>query len=153
MKLYLVQHAKSKPKEDDPRRSLSPEGYEDIKRIAGFAQQYLSINIQQIIHSTKPRAKQTAEVLARHLNPIQGLQEDENLEPLTAPEIWRTRIHEMKKNVLIVGHLPHLSKLTSLLLGKIDYKIISFKMGGILCLEKENMDWVIRWKIDPDMVP
>ena len=77
----------------------------------------------------------------------------ENLEPLTDPEIWRTRIHEMKKNVLIVGHLPYLSKLTNLLLGKIDNKIISFKMGGILCLEKENMDWVIRWKIDPDMVP
>ncbi len=36
MRVYLVQHGKAKPAEEDPSRDLTGEGYEEVKRVADF---------------------------------------------------------------------------------------------------------------------
>ena len=56
MKLYLVQHAESKRKEEDPSRPLSEKGWEDIRKMAKYAEKYLHIQVNQIFHSGKLRA-------------------------------------------------------------------------------------------------
>ena len=114
MFLYLVQHAEAKKEEVDPSRSLSENGMRNIQTTSlFFARQGLKVN--KIFHSNKLRAKQTAEVLAEHLKPEQGLSEIDGLAPLDDPNIWLERLKGVPDDVILVGHLPHLARLASLL--------------------------------------
>ena len=155
MKLYLVQHADAKSKKEDPSRPLSDRGWEDIRRVVKYAEKHLHIQVEEIIHSGKLRAKQTAEVLAEHLNPTKGMIDSEDLEPLADPRIWKNRLAETAGNIMIVGHLPHLGKLTGLLLtGDKSKEIVRFRMGGIICLERdEGSRWTIQWMTTPETIP
>jgi len=36
MRVYLVQHGKAKPAEEDPGRGLTGEGYAEVKQVADF---------------------------------------------------------------------------------------------------------------------
>lgn len=155
MKLYLVQHAEAKSKVEDSSRPLSENGLRIIRKVAKHAGKHLRIQVAEIVHSGKLRAKQTAEVLAEHLKPTNGLMASKDLEPLADPRIWKNRLAETAKDVMLVGHLPHLSKLSSLLLaGNENKEIIKFKMGGIICLERdESSRWTTRWMITPDIIP
>jgi phosphohistidine phosphatase len=155
MKLFLVQHAESKHKEQDTTRPLSEKGWKTIKKMAKHAEEQLQIGVTQICHSGKLRARQTAEVLAEYLNPPKGMIADENLQPLADPKIWKERLVETTKEIMLVGHLPHLSKLTSLLLVGDEYKeVVAFTMAGIACLERDQQrHWSIQWVLTPKAVP
>ena len=155
MRLYLVQHAEAKSKEENPSRPLSEKGLEDIKKVAKYAQKNLRIQVAEIVHSGKLRAVQTADVLAEHLKPTKGPTTSKDLEPLANPGIWKNRLAETTKDIVLVGHLPHLSKLSGLLLaGNEDKDIIEFRMGGIVCLERnESGRWSTKWMITPEIIP
>ena len=148
MKVYLVQHAKPKSKEEDPDRPLSNEGKNDIIKIVKFLPQ---LNIKKVLHSSKLRAQQTAEILAKSLKAevISG----DALEPLADPAIWAQRLDKESEDVMLVGHLPHLAKLASQLLTQNQEKpVISFKQGGIVCLEKTDHGWEVAWMVTPELL-
>ena len=65
------------------------------------------------------------------------------------------RLAETTEDIMLVGHLPHLSKLSSLLLtGNEDLEIIEFIMAGIVCLERDKSGrWTVRWMITPETIP
>ena len=155
MKLYLVQHAESKRKDEDLSRSLSDKGRRDIRKMAKYAGKHLHIEVIQIAHSGKLRAKQTAEVLAEYLQPGNGVIAAEDLEPLADPNVWNNRLAETTENIMLVGHLPHLGKLASLLLtlnGSED--VVKFRNGGITCLERdESGRWAVQWVVSPEIIP
>jgi phosphohistidine phosphatase len=153
MLIYLVQHADAKKEEVDPSRSLSEKGMHDIKRVASYASR-LNIEIYKIFHSNKLRAKQTAEVLSENLKPTKGVSEVDGLSPLDDPNIWAERLKDIPDDIILVGHLPHLGKLVSLLLSeKADRNIISFKMAGIVCLKRDDTGaWSLQWMITPEIV-
>ena len=54
----------------------------------------------------------------------------------------------------MVGHLPHLERLTSLLLtGSPDRRPVVFRNGGVVCLEKDGSGvWSLLWAIVPDLL-
>ncbi len=153
MLLYLVQHAEAKSKDEDPSRSLSEKGIQNIKKVAHYASA-LNIKVSKIFHSTKLRALQTAQVLAEHIKVKDGISETEGLDPLDDPGIWFKRISEIKEDIILVGHLPYLNKLASLMLcDNMEKNVIDFKMGSIVCLERfENKDWGVEWMITPEVV-
>lgn len=151
MNLYLIQHARAKSEEEDPLRPLSDKGYSDITKTAKFLSK-LSHDINSIYHSGKLRAKQTAEVLAEILK-ISNLAEMKGLNPLDEPEIVAEQIVKEQSSIIIVGHLPHLGKLASLLLcGDKNLKIVSFQMAGIVCLNREETLWSVKWAIIPEIL-
>jgi phosphohistidine phosphatase len=153
MFVYLVQHADAKKEEVDPSRSLSEKGLQDIKKVASYVSQ-LNIKVYKIFHSGKLRAKQTAEVLSKNLNPAKGITEVEGLAPLDAAEIWVERLKGMTDDIVLVGHLPHLGKLASLLFcGRADKNVVSFKMAGIVCLKRNDIgEWSLQWMLTPEIV-
>ena len=155
LRLYLVQHAEAKSKAEDPERPLSGKGLMNIRKIGKFAKQNLRIDVAQIFHSGKLRAKQTAEILADHLLSTKEVIIKETLEPLADPKIWRTRLEKAKEDIMLVGHLPHLNKLASdLLCSNENSEVITFRMGAIICLERDNQNhWAIHWIITPDNLP
>jgi len=153
MLLYLVQHAEAKREEEDPSRGLSEKGFQDIKKVAAFAAD-LNIRVSQIFHSGKKRALQTAEVLADHLKPENGISRTDGLAPMDDPHIWFENILKTDEDTMLVGHLPHLARLAAMLLCN-DKKgnAVDFKMGGIVCLKRfDKGEWAIEWMIIPEVI-
>lgn len=153
MFLYLVRHGEAHREAEDPLRALSEKGIAEVARIAS-AVKNLNISVLRIFHSPKVRAKQTAHILFEYLNPAQGLSETDGLAPLDNPEIWAMRVGDMVDDVILVGHLPHLGRLASLLLcGRADKDVIAFRAGGIACLNRNDAGaWSLEWILTPDSV-
>jgi phosphohistidine phosphatase len=145
MKLYLIQHGEAKSEVEDPERSLTARGEKEITSVSKAATG-LNIRPSKIYHSGKMRAKQTAEIIANGLkipNPsvqsVQGLNPNDEIHP------WA--------ELMLVGHLPFLERLTSFLLcGNENARLVLFRNGAIVCLnQKEDKGWAIRWILTPEM--
>lgn len=153
MFLYLVRHADARKEEEDPSRALSEKGVYDITRISSYVAQ-LGLNVLQIFHSHKLRARQTAEILFEYLKPVKGFAEADGLSPLDHPEIWAARLQDTHDNMLLVGHLPHLGRLAALLLcGQPEKNIITFRTAGIACMKRDDTGaWSSEWILTPEIV-
>ena len=152
MALYLIQHGKSLPKDQDPDQGLSEEGTAETERMANLAKDH-GVTVSQIRHSAKTRARQTAEIFARTLNPKQGIQEVSGIKPLDDVAEYAAKI-DPDENVMLIGHLPFMERITSYLItGSIDQTVFKFQNSGIVCLDKdpEKQGWVIVWTLMPTM--
>ncbi len=153
MRIYLVQHGESLPEAVDPERPLSDKGRADISKTAGFLKG--KITIDTIWHSTKLRARQTAEIIGKALLPEKGLAEKQGLAPNDPADIIKNEIlKESHEHLMIVGHLPFMARLASLLLtGSDSGSIVSFRQGGVLCLELTDKNtWTLAWIIFPELL-
>ncbi len=154
MNLYLVQHAEAYPKESDPEQSLSKVGLQNIRKTAYFASEVLNIRVSMILHSGKTRAEQTAGILGKRLNPTNGVNVADGLKAMDKPSIWADRLKEQFEDIMLVGHLPYMSRLASLLLcGDSEKEIIKFRNAGIVNLIRDDLKvWSIGWILIPEMV-
>ena len=153
MKLYLVQHGEATTKDVNPDRPLTKKGKSDSSKTASFLKAS-GINVDLIWHSTKKRAIETAKIFERELSPKETTQEKENLSPNDPVSETFEMIGKAKKDIMIVGHLPFLQKLLSLmLLDSESYEILKFNMGGCVCLEcGEEGKWQLLFGIIPDLL-
>ncbi len=152
MALYLVQHGKSLPKDVDPEKGLSKEGIAEVERIAEVAKGY-GVSVSRVKHSGKKRARRTAEIFAEALAPEGAVVEAGGLKPLDDVSAVAGAL-DSRENLMLVGHLPFMSRLTSyLIVGSIDAPIFKFQNGGIVCLDREPNDgsWFIKWTISPNI--
>jgi len=153
VRIYLVQHGEAKPKDEDPERPLTERGRADVARVAEFARQ-AGVEPAEIRHSGKLRAEQTAEILRQHLAPEKGTRAVEGLSPNDDVAPLAKELAAVNEPLMIVGHLPFLAKLAGLLLvGSPDASIVRFRMGGIVCLERDDEGrWSVAWMITPDLL-
>jgi phosphohistidine phosphatase len=155
MYLYLAQHGKAVPNEQDPERPLSMEGRHETKRVASLLAKGPDISIQKIYHSGKLRAEQTAAIFARELRLQDRVEMAKELNPTSLPWGWVERLVDMQENVMIVGHLPHLKRLTALLVCQDESKkCVEFRNAGVVCLFRDESGiWSLRWIIIPQILP
>jgi phosphohistidine phosphatase len=152
MEIYLVQHGEAKPEAEDPERPLTDRGRAEAESVALYVAG-LGINVVRIHHSGKLRARQTAEVFAQHMNPKEGVSERQGLSPKDDPHEVRQLIDRAEKPLMLVGHLPHLSRLVALLVsGNPDKEVVRFRMAGIVCLGKTDTGWAVNWAVIPEIV-
>ena len=152
MKLYLVQHGNAAVKEIDPDRSLTVKGKDDVSKVAGFIR---PLNISaHLWHSGKTRAAQTAEMLAEAITVKGPVSVKKGLWPNDDVKKIKEQIESGGEDVMIVGHLPFLGKLASLLVtGNESKGTIGFKQGGVVCLEcGEEKLWHVEWMVIPDIL-
>ncbi len=150
MSLFLVQHGESLPKDQDPEKGLSKKGIEETQKIAQVAKMY-NIPVSQIVHSGKKRALQTAQIFHKELKIEAQLQIIEGIAPMDSVESYAQQI-DSKANTMVVGHLPFMGKLVSLLTtGTIGFDLYRFQNSGIVCLEKEDDKWHIKWTLNPNI--
>jgi phosphohistidine phosphatase len=150
MSLFLVQHGKSMPKDIDPDQGLSAEGISEVERIASIAKKN-KVPVSSIKHSGKKRARQTADIFASNLKPEGGVLETSGLKPLDDVTAIASTIDSMD-NIMLVGHLPFMERLTSFLItGSIDKPVLKFQNGGIVCMDRDpdNQYWFIKWALMP----
>ncbi|MGD9082010.1 MAG: phosphohistidine phosphatase SixA [Desulfobacterales bacterium] len=152
MALFLVQHGKSLPKDEDPKKGLSPEGIAETKRIAEVAKAY-NVQVSGITHSGKTRARQTAEIISSVLEPKGGVEVSSGLNPMDDVTAFADKI-DSTANRMIVGHLPFMERMTSFLItGSIEKPVFKFQNSGIVCLDKDpaTQFWMIKWTLMPNI--
>jgi len=153
MKLYLVQHAKAASEQIDPQRPLTEEGRSDIQKVAAFLKP-LNLCVDYLWHSGKKRSVQTAEVLAEVVKVNKAVNARDGLGPNDDVTALKDELVSATEDIMLVGHLPFLSKLTSLLLtGSESANTVAFKNAGIVCLNRsEGNQWQIEWIIIPELL-
>jgi phosphohistidine phosphatase len=150
--VYLVQHGEALPETEDPARPLSERGREQVEQVARHAAA-LGLSVAEICHSGKLRARQTAEIYARHLSPSRGIRETGGMAPGDDPGQAMAAIDAATQPLMLVGHLPHLRKLaSSLLVGDPEKEIVRFRNGAIVCLVKAGGGWLLQWILTPELV-
>jgi phosphohistidine phosphatase len=154
MKIHLVRHGEAVSSEYDPQKPLSEQGLADVQKVASFIEP-LGISVEHIWHSDKMRAAQTAEILAESVSAEKGCSARENLGPNDDVTIIADQLEAYNTNLMIVGHLPYLGYLTSLLVaGKETANVTAFDAGSIACLNRSNPGrWQIEWMITPKILP
>jgi phosphohistidine phosphatase len=151
MRCYLVRHGEAKGDAEDPARPLSDRGREEVTRVARNVGA-LGPRIAEIRHSDKLRARQTAEIFAEFLSPTRGIREMEGLAPMDHPAKAQAAIEAAVEPVMLVGHLPHLSRLASaLLLGDSEQEILQFTPGAIACLVTDEWIFRVEWVLTPEI--
>jgi phosphohistidine phosphatase len=148
MAIYLVQHGKNMPSEQDPEKPLSPEGQWEVEIVGGLAREG-GVEVIRIDHSPKKRAVQTADIMAKNLKPEEGVRERQGIKAMddvvpVAEEL------DSESDVMLVGHLPFMEKLASYLItGKQDARVVKFRNGGIVCLDRDERGWYLKWTLLP----
>lgn len=156
MRLYLVQHGEARPETVDPQRHLTDKGLHEVTRVAEFLRP-LKLPVAAVWHSGKPRARQTAEVLAAALSAREGVVRREGLAPKDPAGPVRGAVGRAAEDLMIVGHLPSLGRLAALLVaGDESREVVAFRYGGVACLERDDGggggDWKVAWMVTPDLL-
>ncbi len=150
MALYLVQHGKSLPRDQDSEQGLSTEGRADIERISQVARGY-GVRPSAIRHSGKKRARQSAEMLAESLLPEGPVEQISGIGPLDDVTILANQL-KAEDNLMLVGHLPFMERLAGFLITGLPERLVfKFQNGGIVCLDKDPDSpwWFVKWALMP----
>ena len=134
--LYLLRHGDAVPDQENLLRPLSDQGKEEVRSTATQAKTY-GIHFDKVLHSTKVRTKQTAQIFCETLGVDVSTEESPHIMPMSEPEPMLELCNETSGGLLIVTHLPFVNRLASLLIGgKEDAEQFTFKTASLLCLTK-----------------
>jgi phosphohistidine phosphatase len=146
VRVCLVHHADAVGPGLDSQRPLSDIGRSQAERLAVRARE-LGIRPDVIWHSGKVRSRQTAEPFLRACNPfadfrmVRGLRSDDPVE-------WmRDELAAETREVLLVGHMPHIAALAQTLVPA----AASFPLHGLVAVERgEDGTWTELFRVASD---
>jgi phosphohistidine phosphatase len=151
MKLYLAQHGDAVGKDIDPERPLSDQGVHDCKAIAGVLGT-AGIRVERIWHSGKRRAEQTAAILARTVARATTVEPVDGISPNDPVAVFAEDADVWEQDTLVVGHLPFMARLVSLLTtGDPEEAVVSYSPGSVVCLERRDTNWTVCWMLRPEL--
>ena len=151
--LYLVRHGEAKPKDEDPERGLTPDGAQAVARMAAWAAS-VGMRVDAIRHSGKLRAQQTAEIFAEHLTAAPAPQAVSGLAPNDDVQTMADQVRNAGRPIMLVGHLPFLDRLASLLItGSAHTSVVSLDAGALLVLGQNEGVWRAVCLSQPNLLP
>lgn len=149
MVLYLCQHGDALAKDVDPDRRLSERGTTDVCNMANALSG--SIATTAILHSGKLRARQTAELLHERLAPDATIRARDGLGPDDPAEMFVSELGSRDQNLLVVCHMPFVSRLASRLIG-VERDVLAFQPGSVAALSRDaDGGWMLSWMMTPDL--
>jgi phosphohistidine phosphatase len=148
--ILILRHGEAKSKEEDPQRGLTDAGRSEVARVAGALRSLLPTP-DAIWHSGKLRAEQTARILSQAMGAGERLRARPGLNPDDLAAATAAELKAYTGNLVVVGHLPHLNRLISLLLtGREEPELFQLPAAGAICLEREQGLWRMRWMLTPE---
>ena len=145
--ILLVHHGDAVGPEVDPMRPLSDVGRAAATRLATEAAGR-GVRPDQVWHSGKLRARQTAELFWRACNPLAAVSAARGLQPDDPPSWMRDEVTGEDRSILIVGHMPHLDRLLQVLLqGDLGTGASGFPLHGCVALERDGGRWKEMWRL------
>ena len=153
MRLYCVRHAQAKADMDDACRPLSEGGENEVKRIGTFLSE-CEVQVQHILHSSRLRAKQTAEGLAPFLHCTQVDECSYGIDTEDPVDDMEVLIDAWEEDTMLVSHLPSIARLVhKLLTGSSEPHFIPFHTCSVVCLEKQDDgQWALDWVVHPTLL-
>lgn len=145
MKLYLTRHGEAVSAEINPDRPLSLLGQKQVDGV-GTELHDRGIVVDKIYHSGIVRARQTAELLASHIQAVSveqlpGLRPEDPVEPMEiAATTWT-------QPMMLVGHLPYMGYLLEAL--TLHSASVIFNPATVVCLASVGDGWILEWVIHP----
>ena len=156
LELYLVRHGVAAERgpdyPDDSKRPLTSKGMTALKREAK-ALNALGIGFDLIITSPLTRTRQTAEILAEHLEGKPTVIQSDALAPAGTPAAVMQEIarHARKARLALVGHEPNIGELAARLIGA--RSPMEFKKGAICRIDFDVLPpkalGQLRWFMPP----
>jgi phosphohistidine phosphatase len=170
--LYILRHGIAAERgtpgfKTDADRPLTPKGRRQLRQIAD-AMKNLDLRFNLILSSPFLRARQTAEIVAQSLKLKKRLAFSDELAPDGDPKALIRQLNELepapaaialarigapRKNVLLVGHEPYLSRLVALLISGKAATTIDLKKGGLCRLETDSLRFgqcaALAWLLTP----
>ncbi len=144
--IYLVHHADAVGPEIEPQRPLSSAGRNHAEQLA-VAAAARGVKPVAIWHSGKLRAKQTAEPFLRLCNPLAEFSAIRGLQPTDPPGSIKDLVTGEQREVMLVGHMPNLPRVLTLLVRGDESSLLSFPLHGVIALESVGDHWVERWRL------
>lgn len=162
MKLYILRHGDAVEPGDarfeENERPLTAKGIQRTELLASALRQ-MEIAFDVILSSPLMRARETAEIVARRLRLERRLQWTDDLAPGGSLERLVRQINALRpipESVLVVGHEPYLSGLTSLLCSGGPGLSLTFKKGGLCRLEVDVLSCdkcaTLEWLLPPRLL-
>ena len=111
-----------------------------------------------IYHSVKMRARQTAELIAVALGGELMAEETTGLAPMDSVARMSDRISEEERDLMLVGHLPFMNRLGSLLVaGSVGAQAFDIPTGGMLALVRHGGSttdpaWSLSFMLTPALL-
>lgn len=108
-----------------------------------------SIQVSVIYHSGILRAKETAEILAEGMS-VATVAELSGLLPEDDPAIVKAELEAANDSIVLVGHLPFMSRLAGLLInGDPERPGVEFFPATMICYVRSTARWKMSWVIAP----
>jgi phosphohistidine phosphatase len=160
MLLHLIRHGHALAADQDAGRPLSPQGRNDVERLAAHLRAAPAGMPATLWHSPYRRARETAALLAQHAGRQVMLVGKSFLTPDDDPAKIAGLLAELPPaaDLGIVGHEPHLGALATLLVtGTVEPVKFSMDKAGALTLAPADGSHAAsgfpRWKVEAYFVP
>jgi phosphohistidine phosphatase len=152
MKLYLIRHGQPLSREEDPAQPLTDQGRLDVATTTRFLVQ-TGISSREIWHSEKARSRETAWIIGQALT-ASRLVSKPGLAPRDPVDSIRAEIMDRRDDLVIVGHLPFLSRLINLLLGvPLGRELLDLQTAELVGMERDpDGAWKIGFAIYPRLL-
>jgi phosphohistidine phosphatase len=155
MELYLMQHGEATPESENPERPLTETGRAAVERVSARARA-AGVQVGVCVHSGKLRAEETARLFVGQLGGTAAVSAREGLAPKdpVAPTAQWLRTTTEHDAIAVIGHLPFLDRLASLLVaGDEEAQVVRFRMGGLVKLEPkdEGEGFAVAWVLPPEL--
>lgn len=149
--LVLLRHGEAVSETIDAARPLSQRGRRETERIARWVVA-AGLRVNEIRHSGKRRAAETAQIMAEELRPSGGVSVVEGLFPDDDVVAVAQNLERLTQPILLVGHLPFLGRLAAHLLadGATETHVL-FPPSGLAAFGKEGGRWVLLAVVSPDL--
>jgi phosphohistidine phosphatase len=149
LRLYLVRHAEAVDKSVDGDRPLTARGRKDARALAKQIRP-LKLAPAELWQSKKARSIQTARAMLPALASRPKVVESSLVLPQASAKQTVAAVTARKRDIMLVGHEPHLGKLiTYLLTGKTRSVRIALSKPSIVCFERAPGDkhWTLSWML------
>jgi phosphohistidine phosphatase len=148
MKIYLMRHgdAATGPSGEP---ELTARGIEQATAIADWCGSQ-GIEFGGISHSSKLRARQTAEIMHVRVPAANGVEERSGLKPDDDPFAVAAFLESCDAPTLIVSHLPILDNVAGLLAeNDVRRVVVGFATAQIACFSRNGESWTLDWTRRP----
>lgn len=156
MKLYLLRHGKAEDVSStglDKDRELTAEGIAEM-RVEAATLASIKLKVDMILTSPYPRARTTAEIVAKSLGLEAHLRSDDRL----ACGFSLAELEELVEEngsierLMLVGHNPDFADIAGELAGG---AIIDLKKGGLVRLDVQRIEpggGILEWVLTPTVL-